>query len=213
MYFYHSNPVWVTELQIQRTKYGFYCAAFFSIKPPITLSAIYTTAVQFNVHYIPKTCTYVEVMWAEGSISDIVSISVSSLFCKNMHTYIHTYIHTYTHTYIHTYIHTHTHEGWYQTVRLSFTPALIIVLMMKAPNISETSVNFSQPTRCNNPEDSHLHIRRPEHLKSQRWQGCGETVGRSNNLRAASSSSLTQWTDKTGSSKTRAESETTRFEN
>jgi hypothetical protein len=31
---------------------------------------------------------------------------------------------------------------------------------------SETSVNFYQTTRLNNPEDSHLHTRRHENLKS-----------------------------------------------
>jgi hypothetical protein len=30
---------------------------------------------------------------------------------------------------------------------------------------SETSVNLYQTTRCNNPEDSHLHTRRLENLK------------------------------------------------
>jgi hypothetical protein len=34
----------------------------------------------------------------------------------------------------------------------------IIALMMEAANISETSVNFYQNTRHNNPEDSHLRI-------------------------------------------------------
>jgi hypothetical protein len=31
-----------------------------------------------------------------------------------------------------------------------------IVLMMEAESTSETSVNFYQTTRCNNPEDSHI---------------------------------------------------------
>jgi hypothetical protein len=39
-------------------------------------------------------------------------------------------------------------------------------LMMKAASTSETSVNFYQTTRRNNPEDSHLHTRRRENLKS-----------------------------------------------
>jgi hypothetical protein len=42
----------------------------------------------------------------------------------------------------------------------------LIALMMKAEINSETSVNFYQTTRCNNPEDSHLHTRRRENLKS-----------------------------------------------
>jgi hypothetical protein len=41
-----------------------------------------------------------------------------------------------------------------------------IVLMMEEANTSETSVNFYQTTRRNNPEDSHLHARRRENLKS-----------------------------------------------
>jgi hypothetical protein len=39
-------------------------------------------------------------------------------------------------------------------------------LMMEAASTSETSVNFYQTTRRNNPEDSHLHTRRRENLKS-----------------------------------------------
>jgi hypothetical protein len=41
-----------------------------------------------------------------------------------------------------------------------------IVLMIEAANTSETSVNFYQTTRRNIPEDSHLHTRRRENLKS-----------------------------------------------
>jgi hypothetical protein len=36
--------------------------------------------------------------------------------------------------------------------------SIIIALMMDAVSTSETSVNFYQSTRCNNPEDSHLHV-------------------------------------------------------
>jgi hypothetical protein len=43
---------------------------------------------------------------------------------------------------------------------------LLIALMMEAASISETSVNFYQTTRRNNPEDSHLLARRRENLKS-----------------------------------------------
>jgi hypothetical protein len=42
-----------------------------------------------------------------------------------------------------------------------------IALMMEAAGISETSVNFCQTTRRSNAEDSHLHIRYRENLKSQ----------------------------------------------
>jgi hypothetical protein len=38
--------------------------------------------------------------------------------------------------------------------------------MMEAASTSETSVNFYQTTRRNNPQDSHLHTRRRENLKS-----------------------------------------------
>jgi hypothetical protein len=35
-------------------------------------------------------------------------------------------------------------------------PCGLIALMMETGNISETSVEFYQTTRCNNPEDGHL---------------------------------------------------------
>jgi hypothetical protein len=38
--------------------------------------------------------------------------------------------------------------------------------MMEATSTSETSVNFYQTARGYNPEDSHLHTRRLENLKS-----------------------------------------------
>jgi hypothetical protein len=38
--------------------------------------------------------------------------------------------------------------------------------MKEAASTSEMSVNFYQTTRRNNPEDSHLYIRRRENLKS-----------------------------------------------
>jgi hypothetical protein len=38
-------------------------------------------------------------------------------------------------------------------------------LIMKEASTSETSVNFYQTTRHNNPQDSHLHPRRRENLK------------------------------------------------
>jgi hypothetical protein len=43
---------------------------------------------------------------------------------------------------------------------------LMDALMMEEANTSETSVNFYQTTRRNNPEDSHLQTRRRENLKS-----------------------------------------------
>jgi hypothetical protein len=41
-----------------------------------------------------------------------------------------------------------------------------IVLMMEALNTSETLVNFYQNTRRNSPENSHLHTRHHDNLKS-----------------------------------------------
>jgi hypothetical protein len=35
--------------------------------------------------------------------------------------------------------------------------SITTTLMMEPTSTSETSVNFYQTTRCNNPEDSHLH--------------------------------------------------------
>jgi hypothetical protein len=40
------------------------------------------------------------------------------------------------------------------------------LLMMEAVSSSETSVNIYQTTQCNISEDSHLHTRRCENLKS-----------------------------------------------
>jgi hypothetical protein len=38
--------------------------------------------------------------------------------------------------------------------------------MIEAACTSETLVSFNQTTRCNNPEDSHLHTPRRENVKS-----------------------------------------------
>jgi hypothetical protein len=43
--------------------------------------------------------------------------------------------------------------------------------MEEAVNPCETPVNFYQTTRCNIPEDSHLHTRRRENLKSHPQSG------------------------------------------
>jgi hypothetical protein len=45
--------------------------------------------------------------------------------------------------------------------------SIIGAMMMAVASTSETLVNFYQTTRRNNPEDSHLHIRRRENLKSR----------------------------------------------
>jgi hypothetical protein len=47
-----------------------------------------------------------------------------------------------------------------------FWDVAIIALMMEAAITSEMLVNFYQTTWCNSPEDSHLHTRRRENLKS-----------------------------------------------
>jgi hypothetical protein len=44
--------------------------------------------------------------------------------------------------------------------------AAAIALMTEAETTSKTSVNFYQTTRLNIPEDSDLHTRRRENLKS-----------------------------------------------
>jgi hypothetical protein len=46
------------------------------------------------------------------------------------------------------------------------TASSIITLVMKAVHTSETSVNFNVTTRRYIPEDSKLHTRRHENLKS-----------------------------------------------
>jgi hypothetical protein len=47
-----------------------------------------------------------------------------------------------------------------------FRYAYIIALIMEAVSTSKMSVNFYQTTRRNKPEDSQLHTRRRENLKS-----------------------------------------------
>jgi hypothetical protein len=60
---------------------------------------------------------------------------------------------------------------WYKFTDVSVVLAASIIramiaLIMEAVSTSETSVNFYHTTRHNNPEDSHLHTRRRENLKS-----------------------------------------------
>jgi hypothetical protein len=47
----------------------------------------------------------------------------------------------------------------------------LIALMMEEVSTSETSVNFYQATRRNIPEDSRIHTRRRENLKSHQLHG------------------------------------------
>jgi hypothetical protein len=51
-------------------------------------------------------------------------------------------------------------------VLAAFIIRLMIALMMGGVSTSETSANFYQTTRRSIPEDSHLHTRRRENLKS-----------------------------------------------
>jgi hypothetical protein len=48
---------------------------------------------------------------------------------------------------------------------LAASNTMAIDLMMEAGRTSETSVNFYQTARRNNPEDSHLDTRRLDNLK------------------------------------------------
>jgi hypothetical protein len=50
---------------------------------------------------------------------------------------------------------------------------MAIALMMDAASASETSVNFYQTTRRNNPEDSLQHNRRRENSKAYRLASPG----------------------------------------
>jgi hypothetical protein len=54
-------------------------------------------------------------------------------------------------------------------VLLTSTIKAIIALITDAASISETLVNFYEATRRNNPEDSHLHTRYHEKLKSYQF--------------------------------------------
>jgi hypothetical protein len=47
-----------------------------------------------------------------------------------------------------------------------FWVVALITLMMEAASTSEMLVYFCQTTQCNNPENSHLHTRHCENLKS-----------------------------------------------
>jgi hypothetical protein len=53
----------------------------------------------------------------------------------------------------------------------------MMALMMEAASTSKTSVNAYQTTHRNNPEDSHLHTRRREKLKSHREKISSEEGG------------------------------------
>jgi hypothetical protein len=53
-----------------------------------------------------------------------------------------------------------------KTVLLCSIIRLIVALMAEAASTSKTSVDFYQPTRANNPEDSHLYTVLCDDLKS-----------------------------------------------
>jgi hypothetical protein len=56
--------------------------------------------------------------------------------------------------------------GYNRTNCLMGASTHLITLMMEAASTYEMSVNFYQTTRHNNAEDSHLHTRHHENLKS-----------------------------------------------
>jgi hypothetical protein len=56
---------------------------------------------------------------------------------------------------------------WQKFTDVLETFVVSIIRAMEAASTSETSVNFYQTTLRNNPEDSHLHTRRHENLKTQ----------------------------------------------
>jgi hypothetical protein len=71
--------------------------------------------------------------------------------------------------------------------------------MMEAASTSEMPVNFYHTTRCNISQDSHLHTRRRENLKSRLhhnpfnsfgYEICGQTDERARSLSFNVSSSL-----------------------
>jgi hypothetical protein len=57
---------------------------------------------------------------------------------------------------------------WQKFTDISVVNRAIIALKMEAASTSETSVNFHLTTRRNITEDSHLHTRCRENLKSRR---------------------------------------------
>jgi hypothetical protein len=56
---------------------------------------------------------------------------------------------------------------WWTLTDVTEVLSSIIALMMDAVSIFEMSINIYQTTRCNIPEDSCLHTRRRENLKSR----------------------------------------------
>jgi hypothetical protein len=64
---------------------------------------------------------------------------------------------------------------------------------MDAVDTSETSANFYQTTHRNIPEDSYLHTRRRENLKSQHYETSYVRIQRS--YSAISQGNMTQYSD------------------
>jgi hypothetical protein len=69
----------------------------------------------------------------------------------------------------------------YKLTNVTEMLATSIIRAMEAVNTSETSVSFYETTWRNSPEDSHLHTRHPENLKSHKmipnaankyWRSC-----------------------------------------
>jgi hypothetical protein len=64
---------------------------------------------------------------------------------------------------------------WYKfTDVLEAFAATIVkaIVLIEVARTFKTSVNFNQTTWLNNPEDSHLHSRRRENLKSHQHSSC-----------------------------------------
>jgi hypothetical protein len=69
----------------------------------------------------------------------------------------------------------------------------IIRAMTEAASTSETSVNFYQTKRRNNPEDSHLHTRRRENLKSHKENG--NLIALTKTFREKNKTAWNRWKD------------------
>jgi hypothetical protein len=61
-------------------------------------------------------------------------------------------------------------SNWLPCIKQIPSRSLLNALMMEAASTPEMLVNFYQTTWCNIPEDSHLHTRHHENLKSHQKQ-------------------------------------------
>jgi hypothetical protein len=72
-----------------------------------------------------------------------------------------------------------------------FNGACCLQQMMEAAGTSDTSVNYYQATRRKIPEDSHLHSRRRQNLKSQ--------ISRTSGISSDAANGFTFWFGSDGS--------------